>query len=234
MPRVTTPMIGAAGTGAALRAVGELCQLDPKSVQRTIWAELARTAKLPWYARLEPPETFREPQGRHLRGLHLPPWPRLRPGPRGRAGGRHLRHLPHTPREGLPLPRAHLHRGGFRRGRPRGGRGPHRGRRAGPDRRHSPRRGRGRLPRSTLPPPLSPRRRQAVRRATAHGLRRIQRPGRRPRQRPEVENQGARRRGRHQVDRRGAAGGRQGAAVPAGPGQAARRGPRPQPGTRAR
>jgi light-independent protochlorophyllide reductase subunit B len=58
IPRVTTPMIGAAGTGAALRAVGRLCQLDPKSVQRTIWAELARTAKLPWYARLEPPETF--------------------------------------------------------------------------------------------------------------------------------------------------------------------------------
>ncbi len=58
IPRVTTPMIGAAGTGAALRAIGELCQLDPKSVQRTIWAELARTAKLPWYARLEPPETF--------------------------------------------------------------------------------------------------------------------------------------------------------------------------------
>ena len=60
MPRVTTPMIGAAGTGAVLRAVGELCQLDPKSVQRTIWAELARTAKLPWYARLEPPETFQD------------------------------------------------------------------------------------------------------------------------------------------------------------------------------
>ena len=58
IPRVTTPMIGAAGTGAALRAIGELCQLDPKSVQRTIWAELARTTKLPWYARLEPPETF--------------------------------------------------------------------------------------------------------------------------------------------------------------------------------
>jgi light-independent protochlorophyllide reductase subunit B len=58
IPRVTTPMIGAAGTGAALRSIGELCQLDPKSVQRTIWAELARTAKLPWYARLEPPETF--------------------------------------------------------------------------------------------------------------------------------------------------------------------------------
>jgi len=58
MPRVTTPMIGAAGTGVVLRSVGELCQLDPKSVQRTIWAELARTAKLPWYARLEPPETF--------------------------------------------------------------------------------------------------------------------------------------------------------------------------------
>ena len=58
IPRVTTPMIGVAGTGAALRAIGELCQLDPKSVQRTIWAELARTAKLPWYSRLEPPETF--------------------------------------------------------------------------------------------------------------------------------------------------------------------------------
>src|SRR3712207_3726353 len=58
VPRVTTPMIGAAGTGAVLRSVGELCQLDPKSVQRTSWAELARTAKLPWYARLEPPETF--------------------------------------------------------------------------------------------------------------------------------------------------------------------------------
>jgi light-independent protochlorophyllide reductase subunit B len=60
MPRVTTPMIGAAGTGAVLRSVGELCQLDPKSVQRTIWAELAHTAKLPWYARLEPPETFQD------------------------------------------------------------------------------------------------------------------------------------------------------------------------------
>ena len=60
MPRVTTPMIGAAGTGALLRSVGELCQLDPKSVRRTIWAELAHTAKLPWYARLEPPETFQD------------------------------------------------------------------------------------------------------------------------------------------------------------------------------
>jgi light-independent protochlorophyllide reductase subunit B len=58
IPRVMTPMIGAAGTGSVLRSVGELCQLDPRSVQRTIWAELARTAKLPWYARLEPPETF--------------------------------------------------------------------------------------------------------------------------------------------------------------------------------
>jgi light-independent protochlorophyllide reductase subunit B len=60
MPRVTTPMIGAAGTGAVLRSVGELCQLDPKSVQRAIWAELASTAKLPWYARLEPPESFQD------------------------------------------------------------------------------------------------------------------------------------------------------------------------------
>jgi light-independent protochlorophyllide reductase subunit B len=58
--RVTTPMVGAAGTGAALRSVGELCHLSPKKVQRAVWAELARTAKLPWYARLHSPETFRE------------------------------------------------------------------------------------------------------------------------------------------------------------------------------
>ena len=42
-----------------MRAVGELCSLDPKQVRRVVWAELARTAKLPWYARLERPETFR-------------------------------------------------------------------------------------------------------------------------------------------------------------------------------
>ena len=58
--RVTTPMVGAAGTGAALRTIGELCHLDPKKVQQAVWAELARTAKLPWYARLYRPETFRE------------------------------------------------------------------------------------------------------------------------------------------------------------------------------
>lgn len=56
--RATTPMIGAAGTGAALRAVSELCELDPKFVERTVWSELARTSKLPWYARLRPPEMF--------------------------------------------------------------------------------------------------------------------------------------------------------------------------------
>ena len=61
MSRVTTPPIGSVGTGAMLRTVGELCSLDPKEVQRAGWAELARTAKLPWYARLERPETF---QGR--------------------------------------------------------------------------------------------------------------------------------------------------------------------------
>lgn len=59
MPRVTAPPIGSAGTGAVLRAVGELCSSDPKEVRRAVWAELARTAKLPWYARLERPETFR-------------------------------------------------------------------------------------------------------------------------------------------------------------------------------
>lgn len=58
-PRVTTPMIGAASTGAILRSVGELCGLDPQKVRRAVWAELATTAKLPWYARLQPPETFR-------------------------------------------------------------------------------------------------------------------------------------------------------------------------------
>ena len=58
MQRVTTPMIGATGTGAALRAIGELCHLDTREVQRAVWAELARTAKLPWYARLYRPETF--------------------------------------------------------------------------------------------------------------------------------------------------------------------------------
>ncbi len=57
--RVTTPMVGAAGTGAALRTIGELCHLDQKRVQQAVWAELARTAKLPWYARLYRPETFR-------------------------------------------------------------------------------------------------------------------------------------------------------------------------------
>jgi light-independent protochlorophyllide reductase subunit B len=60
LQRVTTPMIGAAGTGAALRAVRDLCRLDPNRVQRAVWGELARTAKLPWYARLGRPETFRE------------------------------------------------------------------------------------------------------------------------------------------------------------------------------
>ena len=59
MPRVTTPPVGSAATGAVLRTIGELCSLDPKVVQRAVWAELARTAKLPWYARLAVPETFR-------------------------------------------------------------------------------------------------------------------------------------------------------------------------------
>ena len=59
MPRVTIPPVGSVGTGAVLRAVGELCSLDLKAVQRAVWAELARTAKLPWYARLAVPETFR-------------------------------------------------------------------------------------------------------------------------------------------------------------------------------
>ncbi len=58
MPRVTTPPLGSAGTGAVMRAVGELCSLDAGRVRRTVWAELARTAKLPWYARLAVPETF--------------------------------------------------------------------------------------------------------------------------------------------------------------------------------
>lgn len=58
MPRVTTPMIGSAGTGAAMRAVGELCRLDANRVRQALWGELARTTKLPWYSRLAAPETF--------------------------------------------------------------------------------------------------------------------------------------------------------------------------------
>jgi light-independent protochlorophyllide reductase subunit B len=58
VPRVTTPMIGAAGTGSVLRAIGSLCSLDPRQVQRAIFSELSQTARLPWYARLASPETF--------------------------------------------------------------------------------------------------------------------------------------------------------------------------------
>lgn len=57
-PRVTTPVIGSAGTGAAMRAIGALCRLDANKVQRALWGELARTTKLPWYVRLAAPETF--------------------------------------------------------------------------------------------------------------------------------------------------------------------------------
>ncbi|MBA2442941.1 MAG: hypothetical protein H0V53_11135 [Rubrobacter sp.] len=57
-PRVTTPMVGAAGTGAVLRAVGELCSLDAQRVRRLVWSELADTARLPWYARLASPESI--------------------------------------------------------------------------------------------------------------------------------------------------------------------------------
>lgn len=59
MPRVTTPMIGAAGTGAVLRAIGDLCGLDAGRVQRVIWGELGQTSKLPWLARLISPEMLR-------------------------------------------------------------------------------------------------------------------------------------------------------------------------------
>ncbi len=59
IPRVTTPMIGAAGTGAVLRAVGDLCRLDAGRVQRAVWGELGRTSRLPWLARLLPPESLR-------------------------------------------------------------------------------------------------------------------------------------------------------------------------------
>ncbi len=58
-PRVTTPMIGSAGTGAALRAVGELCEISAEEVQRVVWSELSRKAELPWYARLASPEAIR-------------------------------------------------------------------------------------------------------------------------------------------------------------------------------
>ena len=230
MPRVTTPMIGAAGTGAALRALGELCQLDPKSVQRTIWAELARTAKLPWYARLEPPETFRNRKvaifGDFTYPLGLGYALAREVGLEVVACGTYLTHLErdflfhaHTFTEGAFVeedPEAVAARieaaepdlivGTYLEEGVADSLG---------------------VPFLPLCPPAAER---PLRRATAHGLRRIERPRRRPRQRPEVENQGTRRRSRHQVDRRGAAGGCQCAAVPAGPGQAARRGPCPTEG----
>ncbi len=59
IPRITTPPVGSVGTGAVLRAVGQMCSLDPKLVRRAVWAELSRTTMLPWYARLAVPETFR-------------------------------------------------------------------------------------------------------------------------------------------------------------------------------
>ena len=58
IPRITTPAVGSAGTGALLRAVGDLCNLEPQKVERAVWAEISRTARLPWYARLARPETF--------------------------------------------------------------------------------------------------------------------------------------------------------------------------------
>lgn len=58
--RVTTPMFGSAGTGAALRSVGELCEMEPDKVQRAVFSELAGTARLPWYARLQSPEALRD------------------------------------------------------------------------------------------------------------------------------------------------------------------------------
>ena len=58
-PRVTTPMIGAAGTGSVLRTVGGLCELDANKIQRVVWAELGQTSKLPWFARLLSPEKLR-------------------------------------------------------------------------------------------------------------------------------------------------------------------------------
>ncbi|MDQ4106025.1 MAG: hypothetical protein M3157_02470 [Actinomycetota bacterium] len=60
IPRVTTPMIGAAGTGSVLRTIGGLCELDARKIQRVVWSELGGTAKLPWFARLLPPESLRD------------------------------------------------------------------------------------------------------------------------------------------------------------------------------
>ena len=59
MPRITTPAIGSAGTGALLRTVGDLCSVETQKVERAVWTEISQTARLPWYARLVRPETFR-------------------------------------------------------------------------------------------------------------------------------------------------------------------------------
>ena len=162
MPRVTTPMIGAAGTGAALRSVGELCQLDPKSVQRTIWAELARTAKLPWYARLEPPETF---ENRRVAIFGDFTYPLGLGYALAREVGLEIitcgTYLTHLERDFL----FHAHtftEGAFVEDDPDSGRRPHRSREARPRRRNAPGRGRSRIPRkypsspSVLPPPTGP------------------------------------------------------------------------------
>lgn len=59
-PRVTTPMVGAGGTGSVLRAIGGLCELEPNKIQRVVWSELGKTSKLPWFARLMAPEELQD------------------------------------------------------------------------------------------------------------------------------------------------------------------------------
>jgi light-independent protochlorophyllide reductase subunit B len=57
LPTILTPPLGISGTGTMLRDVGRTCSVNPHEVDRAVWSEMEE-AKLPWYARLAPPETF--------------------------------------------------------------------------------------------------------------------------------------------------------------------------------
>lgn len=57
IPTILTPPLGISGTGAMLWDVGRACSVGPHGVDRTVWSEI-EGARLPWYARLAPPETF--------------------------------------------------------------------------------------------------------------------------------------------------------------------------------
>ena len=188
-------------------------------MQRTIWAELARTAKLPWYARLEPPETF---QNRRVAIFGDFTYPLGLGYALAREVGLEIitcgTYLTHLERDFL----FHAHtftEGAFVEDDPEAVAA--RIEAAEPDLVVGTHLEEGVAESLGVPflPLCPPGIRHALRRATAHGLRRVERPCRRARQSPAARTRREpAARGRHPVDRRGAAGGGRGAAVPAGPG----------------